>query len=498
MLRSADSGHRESTLEQRNAVAGKLGLSDNPLFLFPRQDWRRRYRNRALALDIVIAWFVVTGVVATPWLTTEWSGPLTLLGVPVWIVFLLASGAYSPRKLVDTPEEYRSVLRTGFYIASFMAIAHLIAPSLPMTGGTFVGLTILLFLTLVGRKVLRTLQFRRRAEGRNLQRALVVGYWGSVEQLVETIAADPVRTGMSAIAVCTEIPPGAYASGLGDVPVYGVTSEALVAVDELDIDVVAITSHPELSGLALRRLSWALEARGVELVVAPGIVEVAGPRLTLRPTSGISLLHLERPLRNEFAYRTKVLAERLIASLASILLAPLAFVVMAAIKMDSPGPVLFTQKRIGAGGETFSVFKFRTMVVDAEVRKPDIDGGHDVNERLFKLKVDPRVTRVGRVLRRFSLDEFPQLLNVVRGEMSFIGPRPPLPEEVRAYESDAHRRLRVLPGLTGMWQVSGRSDLDWQESLRLDLWYVDNWSLTLDLQILARTVRAVVQGRGAY
>jgi exopolysaccharide biosynthesis polyprenyl glycosylphosphotransferase len=176
---------------------------------------------------------------------------------------------------------------------------------------------------------------------------------------------------------------------------------------------------------------------------------------------------------------------------------PVLLVITVAIRLDSSGPVLFRQKRVGARGTEFDMIKFRTMCMDAEARLAELqrDAGNDV---LFKMKDDPRITRVGKVLRRFSLDELPQLINVLRGEMSLVGPRPPLLREVEAYEPDAVRRLRVKPGLTGLWQVSGRSDLSWDESLRLDLWYVDNWCLALDLQILFRTARAVLRGAGAY
>ena len=168
------------------------------------------------------------------------------------------------------------------------------------------------------------------------------------------------------------------------------------------------------------------------------------------------------------------------------------------MRAGSPGPALYRQRRIGEAGQPFTMLKFRTMEVDADARRESLETEHDGNETLFKLRRDPRVTRVGAVLRRYSLDELPQLVNVVRGEMSLVGPRPPLPSEVDSYESDAVRRLRVRPGMTGLWQVSGRSDLSWVDSLRLDLWYVDNWSLALDAQILLRTAGAVLRGRGAY
>ncbi len=215
------------------------------------------------------------------------------------------------------------------------------------------------------------------------------------------------------------------------------------------------------------------------------------------------LLHVERPVMSGGRRVVKVAFDRVLTGGLALLALPLMLVVAVVIRMDSPGPVLFRQKRVGAEGRVFDMVKFRTMCVDAEARLTTLraeaglapDAGNDV---LFKMKSDPRVTRVGRFLRRFSIDELPQLINVARGEMSLVGPRPPLLREVEAYEPDAVRRLRVKPGLTGLWQVSGRSDLSWDESLRLDLWYVDNWCLVLDLQILMRTARAVLRGAGAY
>lgn len=187
-----------------------------------------------------------------------------------------------------------------------------------------------------------------------------------------------------------------------------------------------------------------------------------------------------------------------LALMALVLLSPLLVITAIFIVADSGLPVLFRQNRIGRGGREFGMLKFRSMVVDAEKHLAALRDAHDGNEVLFKMKDDPRVTRVGKFIRRYSLDELPQLINVLIGDMSLVGPRPPLPAEVEQYEPDALRRLHVRPGMTGLWQVSGRSDLSWEESLRLDLRYVDNWSPIGDLVILMRTFKAVVATSGAY
>jgi exopolysaccharide biosynthesis polyprenyl glycosylphosphotransferase len=248
----------------------------------------------------------------------------------------------------------------------------------------------------------------------------------------------------------------------------------------------------------LRRLSWALEQRGVELIVSPGIIEVAGPRISVRPVAGLSLLHLERPSASGGPHLLKNVFDRVLGLALVIVLSPLLIGLALAVRLTSRGPLLFVQHRVGRAGNEFKMLKFRSMYVDAEQRLGDLHALSDGNAVLFKLRDDPRVTGLGKLLRRFSLDELPQLINVLRGEMSLVGPRPPLPQEVALYAADDTRRMLVKPGLTGLWQVSGRSDLSWEESVRLDLRYVDNWSMTLDLLILWKTVRAVVLGSGAY
>jgi exopolysaccharide biosynthesis polyprenyl glycosylphosphotransferase len=274
--------------------------------------------------------------------------------------------------------------------------------------------------------------------------------------------------------------------------------DILAAVDKYDVDVVAVAADPELAGYTLRKLSWALEQRGVELIVSPGIVEVAGPRISIRPVAGLSLLHLERPSVSGGPHLLKSIFDRVVGCLLLLAIAPILLVTAVLIKLTSRGPVLFRQTRVGRGGEQFSMLKFRTMVADAEARKAELAVLNEGNGVLFKLRDDPRVTKVGKYLRRFSIDELPQLVNVLRGDMSLVGPRPPLPAEVAQYAIDDARRMLVKPGLTGLWQVSGRSDLTWEESMRLDLRYADNWSIALDLLILWKTARAVLGSDGAY
>jgi exopolysaccharide biosynthesis polyprenyl glycosylphosphotransferase len=263
-------------------------------------------------------------------------------------------------------------------------------------------------------------------------------------------------------------------------------------------DSVAVTASSSITGDALRRLGWELEGTGVDLVVAPALADVAGPRISIRPVAGLPLLHVEEPEIAGFWPLLRTATYWVMALLLVIVLSPVLVGIAVWIAVDSRGPVLFRQTRAGTGGRPFTVYKFRTMAVDAESRLEELRALNESDGLLFKMRRDPRVTRSGRFLRKYSLDELPQLMNVLRGNMALVGPRPPLPSEVEAYGADVRRRLMVRPGITGLWQVSGRSDLTWEESVRLDLYYVENWSPALDISILWKTLFAVLRGGGAY
>jgi exopolysaccharide biosynthesis polyprenyl glycosylphosphotransferase len=299
------------------------------------------------------------------------------------------------------------------------------------------------------------------------------------------IAACVTPGDRSRVAAATAVPVG----GLDDV---------VEIASRLGADTIAVTSASETAAQYLRQLSWQLEGSGIELLVAPGLIEVAGPRLHIRPLEGLPLLSIEQPRFEGWQLVIKGGLDRMTAALGLLLLAPVLGAIAVAIKVTSPGPVLFRQERVGVNGRPFTMLKFRSMVVDADSQLHALQAQNISDGVLFKMRVDPRVTRIGGVLRRLSLDELPQLFNVLGGSMSLVGPRPPLPAEVARYDASVHRRFLVKPGLTGLWQVSGRSDLPWDEAVRLDLRYVENWSLAMDLLILAKTARAVLGSSGAY
>jgi exopolysaccharide biosynthesis polyprenyl glycosylphosphotransferase len=416
------------------------------------------------------------------------------------VLALVVTHGYERRFLGTANEEYRAVYHSTLLVLGLTAFTSY-AMKLEVSRGFMLAVVPLLFLFgLSARFVLRRRLGRRRARGLDVQRTVVIGDARSVGPLVREIQGAP-SNGMNVVAACVSGLPVDHdgATDVEGVPVFGYPEEAMSAVDLFDAEVVAVSADPDLCGHALRRLSWALEERHIDLIVAPGIFEVAGPRLSIRRVAGMPLLHVERPVSGGARRLVKKVVDRLLSVVVAVVALPVLAAIAVAVRLDSPGPVLFRQTRVGARGEHFEMLKFRTMCVDAEARLEQVVESRDAgNTVLFKMRCDPRVTRVGRLLRRYSLDELPQLINVLRGQMSLVGPRPPLPREVEGYEADAVRRLRVQPGLTGLWQVSGRSDLSWDESLRLDLWYVDNWSLMLDLQILVRTAKAVLRGTGAY
>jgi exopolysaccharide biosynthesis polyprenyl glycosylphosphotransferase len=393
-------------------------------------------------------------------------------------------------------DEYRRVGRAGFSLLAFAGfISYAFALDLSRAL-VVIAIPALTFVTLAGRYAARSLLRRLRAQGRCTKRVVVVGRGGAVLELADQLQRGH-HAGLDVVAYCVTPADRHRVSALTEAPVGGLDDVVSLA-RRLDADTIAVTSASETAGQYLRQLSWQLEGTGLELLVAPGLIEVAGPRLHIRPFEGLPLLAIEQPRFEGRRRMVKGAVDRSVAALALVVLAPVLVGIGLAVRLSSPGPVLYRQERVGINGRSFTMLKFRSMVVNAEGQVDALRDGNISDGLLFKLRNDPRVTSVGRWLRRFSLDELPQLFNVLGGSMSLVGPRPPLPREVARYDSSVSRRLLVKPGLTGLWQISGRSDLSWDESVRLDLRYVENWTFALDLQILWKTASAVVRSRGAY
>jgi exopolysaccharide biosynthesis polyprenyl glycosylphosphotransferase len=349
---------------------------------------------------------------------------------------------------------------------------------------------------LTERLALRATVQHRRRRGAWAHRVVVVGEPRDVAEFVQLVRRDR-QTGFNVVGLVLHNDRRRSRRN-DDVPVYDGVPAVQRAIEELAADTVAVTGFGPKSRETMRELSWSLEGTGVELVVAPAFADISGARISVRPVSGVPLLHLEQPELTGGRRLLKATVERALALVGVAVLAPFALVAAVVIRVDSPGPTFFRQQRVGRAGRRFTLYKLRTMRSDAEQSRAAIAHLNEADGPLFKVRNDPRVTRVGRFLRTWSLDELPQLWNVLRGDMALVGPRPPLPAEVEQYGPDATRRLLVKPGLTGLWQVSGRADLPWVDAVRLDLSYVENWSLGLDLTILAKTVWAVLRRRGAY
>lgn len=453
-----------------------------------------RVVRRVLFTDLLIAVTVMTGC-----LVIFGSGPmmalLVLLTGLVWAGTLALLGGYDRRRLGDGPEEFGAVMRAAVVVIAMMGfLVYSLELFLPRRV-VLVGVPLTAVLTMLGRYGWRRWLHRRRARGEHNARVLVVGEAEAVEGVVRDLRREP-HHGLSVVGAC--LPLGRHESQvLDDTPVLGAMSEVPQVVVDHEIDTVVVVGA-QLTGQPLRRLSWALEYTGAELMVAPGLVEVTGPNVTLHPAAGLSLLHVERPSSRSGRLAAKAALDRVLGTSLFVALLPVIGLLALLVRLTSRGPAFFPQQRVGLDGHAFTMWKLRSMVVDADERVHELAAHDDGSGLLFKLRDDPRVTPLGRLLRRYSLDELPQLWNVVRGDMSLVGPRPPLPREYEQYHDDVHRRLRVKPGLTGLWQVSGRSDLSWEESVRLDLRYVDNWSAAMDLQILWKTARAVLSGSGAY
>ncbi len=412
-----------------------------------------------------------------------------------WVLVLWGHGAYDRRYLGIGTDEFKRVFQASLTvtaIVSFLVFSTQFSPS-RLTVGT----TLLLGLTyqMLGRSLARRALVMARGRGRAVHRVLLVGSYNEAKDVLTAVTRVP---GAGLVPVGILLTEG-YAAGRGaqsPVPVY-TGREALAVVREIGADMIAVCGSASAEPGELRRLAWQIEGSGIDLVVAPQLTDIAGPRVHIRPVEGLPLLHVEEPKVSGVGWLVKNVIDRLVALILLILLLPLFVVVCVLIRVSDRGPAYFRQTRVGREGQTFQVWKFRTMYTDAEERLAHLVDQNESDGLLFKMRDDPRITPIGRFLRRTSIDELPQLINVLTGEMSLVGPRP-LPADDGDFLGDVRRRLLVRPGITGLWQVSGRSELSWDDSVRLDLYYVDNWSLAFDLVIMWRTVAVVFARKGAF
>ena len=459
--------------------------------------WTRDYLRQVALADLgcaVVGVFMAAQVRFGSNVTAMYLG-LSLALPVLWIAALWLAGAYDVRFIGTGSDEFRKVLNAGVSLTAAIAIFSY-AVNLELSRAyVVIALPSITLFDLIARYTMRKRLHRRRAAGKCLHSVIAVGHEPAVVDLITELSRGNYH-GLKVVGACVAKP--GESEDVAGVPVYGGLDDVTAAVKAFSADTVAVTACPEMDGIRLRSLAWDLEKTGTDLCVSPALLDVAGPRTTIRPTAGLTLLHVDHPQLDGFRLVLKGLFDRCAAAAALIMLSPLMAILAATIWLQDRGPALFIQRRVGKDGHEFRMYKFRTMVVDAEQRRAELLDSNDSDGVLFKLRKDPRVTTVGAHLRRWSVDELPQLFNIFLGHMSLVGPRPALPDEADIYAEHVRRRLVVKPGLTGLWQVSGRSDLSWEESVRLDLRYVENWSFALDLQIMWKTISVLMRGSGAY
>jgi exopolysaccharide biosynthesis polyprenyl glycosylphosphotransferase len=477
------------------------------------RDWRQAYGRRLRLSDFVV---VAVAVAATQmiWFGTSanevsFRDDLNFLAVSYtvvsvilaisWTAMMGLNGSRSDRIVGTGTTEYRLVVDGSLRIFGLLAIVAFLFKIDFSRGYFIIALPLGTIALVIVRWAWRKWLNRRRSRGEYSAQVLLVGSEISVLHTATELARHP-QAGYHVVGAC--VPSGRVADYLPgtDIPVAGSVDRVTQAIAATGADTVVITSSDELSPERIRQLSWSLEPGRQHLVVAPSLTDIGGPRIHTRPVAGLPLIHVETPRYEGFKRYQKRVFDFVASALLIIVSLPVLIAIAIIVRLSSPGPVLFRQERVGLNGTRFNMLKFRSMVTDADALIEHLQSADrsEGNAVLFKMKDDPRVTKVGRVLRKFSLDELPQLFNVLRGDMSLIGPRPPLQREVDLYETHVHRRFLMKPGITGLWQVSGRSDLSWEDSVRLDLYYVENWSMVGDFIILVKTARAVFASSGAY
>ncbi len=469
-----------------------------------RPAWPRRYASRLFYSDLVVILLALAVssfvVLPGPFTSVSWpEGPriphLVALGVTgfVWVIALDATDSRDRHIVGQGADEYRRIVNATLAVfAVTVATAFFLGMNLSRAFVAVVfplGLLLLLLSRWLWRQWLRG----RQKAGQYLHRAVVIGE----PSKVSVVAREIRRAKSSGYEIVGVITDRARAGGVSGFEVLGDIANVESVLDEVRFDALIIVGSDDLDPMTMRRLGHALSDRDIQLIMAPVLTDVAGPRLHTTPVAGLPLVHVDFP-RLEGAQRFLKRTFDLIGSaILLVVLSPVFLATAIAIRVDGPGEIIYSQERIGRGGRTFGMRKFRSMVADADDQLASLlDLQGDGGTPLFKINDDPRITRVGRFLRRHSIDELPQLVNVLRGDMSLVGPRPQRATEVALYDDVAYRRLLVKPGMSGLWQVSGRSSLSWEETIRLDLYYVENWSLTQDLVILFRTVRAVIRPQG--
>lgn len=473
-----------------------------------RNTWERRYRRTLRLVDttIVLAACALASAISlavrAPGLLAE--DPAVLVRVPLgtavlWLVMLSLLSTRESSIIGSGTTEYKRLAHATLFSFGILAILYVLFDWEGIRIQLFSALPGGVLALIIGRWLLRRWLVRQREVGRCTARTLIVGSRDDVEYAIHALGPGS-RLGYEVVGAVLTDGDGEDGVTVGGRRIQAVHGHNLAArtAAAVHADTIIIASLAAGDPGYIKRLAWELEGTAADLVLCSRVADVAGPRMSLRPVEGLPLIHVRIPTFDGGSYLIKRAMDVIVSTIALALFAPIAAIIAIAIKLDDGGPVLFVQERVGRDGRTFRMKKFRSMSVGAEKLLAELAAENEGSGPLFKLKEDPRVTRVGAFLRRYSLDELPQFWNSLVGDMSVVGPRPPLPSEVDTYDGTVSRRLYIKPGITGPWQVGGRSDLTWEESVRIDLRYVENWSVMTDLQLIWRTARAMVKPDGAY
>lgn len=422
--------------------------------------------------------------------------------VLLWMLTLIFSRAYDTHVLALGDEEYSRVVRaSGVTFMLVSAIAYWSKTELArgyVLIAIPVGMVLLVFCRWLSRRWLSS-QWRKK---RMRTSVVIIGEGVALETILRHLIKSP-GTPYKVVGICdTDDPSRPLEKGSAfdqDFLMLPYADDISEQLREMDAETLVIVPGPLSSPERIRQIGWLLDQSSQKMLLAPGLTDVAGPRIAIRPAAGMPLMQIDPAGPSRLSRLTKRTFDFLVSLTVTILLSPIILITALTIKLTDKGPVFYKQERIGFLGKPFLIWKFRSMRTNSDQLEAELIAQRDAgNEVLFKMKDDPRITPIGKFIRRFSIDELPQLFNVIGGSMSLIGPRPPLPREVKQYEDEVYRKFLVKPGITGLWQVSGRSNLSWDESVRMDLYYVENWSFIGDLRILWRTAKAVVDGDGAY
>lgn len=470
------------------------------------RNWRARYASYLRITDFIVIVIAVFGaqlgwlglhkqvempIQAWPGITSYFA--LSVFIVVLWMITLAVSDTRSDRVVGVGDLEYRRVVNSSLMVFGLIAIGAFLLKVEASRGYLLIALPGGIILLVITRFFWRIWLRNKRRKGEYTARVLLVGS----EKSIKHVAGELERTkgaGYTVAGACVSAHDASGQSlGAAGIPVLGGTGSVESALRLTGADTVVITSTDQLGPQRVKQISWALEAGKQHLVLAPSITDIAGPRIHTRPVAGLPLMHVETPRFSPGQRFVKRMTDIFGSAGILLVLSPVLLVISLLVMITSGRPVIYKQARIGRHGKEFRMWKFRSMIPDAEAKLQSLldlqDSGNAVQ---FKMTNDPRITPVGRVLRKYSLDELPQLFNVLGGSMSLVGPRPPIQREVEQYEDHVHRRFLVKPGMTGLWQVSGRSSLSWEDSVRLDLSYVENWSFTSDVLILMKTFKAAL------